>query len=155
MRLNKPIMTQDGKTLLFYPTTRHRAQERPEQVIHAVLDKVRQRELENHSRIEYCGEPEYWEYKYLTDGRNQTSWEEFYEQRAEWRGYHLISGNFVEISAVFRLLTKDADLLEQFREAFESNAGYAGMVENQKDSSKWAEAMRKRYGAVPPEGEGK
>lgn len=147
---DKPILTQDGNTLLYGPRPVERSI-RPEERIASIMGMVKTYELLPHSRISKCREPEYWEYKYLTDTRNPVAWEEFKDTRKPWRGYYVVAGNFVEVSGNFRLLTRDEKLVQEFKEAFRCNPGCAEMAKYAADCEEYFDGLRKRWGVLPPE----
>lgn len=148
----KPRMTSDGLTILYHPTAPGaRLGACTGETVNEILENTRKWHLSPHSRVEECKEPEYWEYKYLTNTRNPISWEEFYESRVKWSGYYIISGNFQEISCAFRLLTRDEKLVQEFKEAFRCNPGCAEMEKYAADCEEYFDGLRKRWGVLPPE----
>lgn len=133
-RIEKPVLTRDGLTAVQYcvndypllPGYEPAAIVRPEDKVQQLLQLIRKEELMFSSSIMQWEPLELWEFVYLAEGRRLTLkempgfWKESQAHRASRIGVWRITGNFVNLSKVFHVETRDPVLLQSFRDAFAS-----------------------------------
>lgn len=120
---NLPVMTRDGLTCVencYAVFDGVHTRIRPEQRIEHILSLVAVYELTFFGAIIPWKPAELWEYVYLCEGTRPFTlegWHAFVDARNKKEGLWEIRGNFVEISHVWSLETRDVDLVARFREA--------------------------------------
>ena len=121
-RRHIPVLTQDGLTAVKYALGYWADRRmRPEDKIEQIFQLLGEYELTSYGNIDQWKEPELWEYMCLCEGTRPATlegWYKYVEARNIQKGTWLIRGNFVNLSQVFEVQTRDASLVERFRAAF-------------------------------------